>query len=147
MLFVWITSKTLFPSSTFTPPPPYFSGAVASLGMSSAARTHGDEGKHYPAPLAPHEDVVNDSTLFWDTLRRFHFVMGTKFMYASISCFILLYLFFYSYCFFMNEKKNVVLIIPGWAFILFCVFVILSKCWTVLPSSTCEGFLWLEGRS
>ncbi|KAG4391851.1 hypothetical protein AAZX31_04G019300 [Glycine max] len=53
--------------------------------MSSAARTPGgEEGKHYPAPLAPHEGVVKDSTLFWDTLRRFHFVMGTKFMIPVI---------------------------------------------------------------
>jgi hypothetical protein len=40
----------------------------------------GMENKHYPAPLASHEDVVNDPSVFWDTLRRFHFVMGTKFM-------------------------------------------------------------------
>ncbi|KAG5246555.1 high mobility group protein [Salix suchowensis] len=40
----------------------------------------GMENKHYPAPLASHEDAVNNPSVFWDTLRRFHFVMGTKFM-------------------------------------------------------------------
>ncbi|XP_024456935.1 high mobility group B protein 9 isoform X2 [Populus trichocarpa] len=44
----------------------------------------GMENKHYPAPLASHEDVVNDPSVFWDTLRRFHFVMGTKFMIPVI---------------------------------------------------------------
>ncbi|KAJ7957928.1 High mobility group B-like protein [Quillaja saponaria] len=38
------------------------------------------ETKHYPAPLASHEDVVKDPIVFWDTLRRFHSVMGIKFM-------------------------------------------------------------------
>ncbi|KAK7311000.1 hypothetical protein RJT34_08836 [Clitoria ternatea] len=55
--------------------------------MSSAPRTNataGDDGKHYPAPLAAHEHVVKDSTLFWDTLRRFHFLLGTKFMIPVI---------------------------------------------------------------
>ncbi|KAJ7966924.1 High mobility group B-like protein [Quillaja saponaria] len=42
------------------------------------------EDKHYPAPLASHEDVVKDPLVFWDTLRRFHFVMGTKFMIPVI---------------------------------------------------------------
>ncbi|CAJ1973164.1 unnamed protein product [Sphenostylis stenocarpa] len=51
----------------------------------SSSGTHGSEdGKRYPAPLAPHDDVVKDSTLFWDTLRRFHFIMGTKFMIPVI---------------------------------------------------------------
>ncbi|KAK6939026.1 hypothetical protein RJ641_032534 [Dillenia turbinata] len=36
--------------------------------------------KQYPEPLASHEDVVNHPTLFWDTLRRFHSLLGTKFM-------------------------------------------------------------------
>ncbi|KAJ6736462.1 HIGH MOBILITY GROUP B PROTEIN 9 [Salix viminalis] len=44
----------------------------------------GMENKHYPAPLASHEDVVNNPSVFWDTLRRFHFVMGTKFMIPVI---------------------------------------------------------------
>ncbi|XP_027355221.1 high mobility group B protein 9 [Abrus precatorius] len=55
--------------------------------MSSPATSKGhggDEGKLYPAPLAPHDDVCKDPTLFWDTLRRFHFVMGTKFMIPVI---------------------------------------------------------------
>ena len=39
-----------------------------------------EEDKHYPAPLASHDDVVKDPTVFWDTLRRFHSIMNTKFM-------------------------------------------------------------------
>ncbi|XP_010536443.1 PREDICTED: high mobility group B protein 9 [Tarenaya hassleriana] len=38
----------------------------------------------YPEPLASHDDAVKDLTLFWDTLRRFHFIMGTKFMIPVI---------------------------------------------------------------
>ncbi|KAL8514858.1 hypothetical protein ACS0TY_013809 [Phlomoides rotata] len=36
-------------------------------------------GSHYPVPLASHDDVVKDPTLFINTLRSFHFDMGTKF--------------------------------------------------------------------
>ncbi|CAK8569148.1 unnamed protein product [Lathyrus sativus] len=43
-----------------------------------------NSGKHYPPPLASHNDVVNDASLFWDTLRRFHFLMATKFMIPVI---------------------------------------------------------------
>ncbi|KAK2660817.1 hypothetical protein Ddye_007350 [Dipteronia dyeriana] len=42
------------------------------------------ENKQYPAPLASHETVVKDPTVFWDTLRRFHFIMGSKFMIPVI---------------------------------------------------------------
>ncbi|CAI0435028.1 unnamed protein product [Linum tenue] len=35
--------------------------------------------KFYPAPLADHEVVVNDGAAFWDTLNRFHSIMGTTF--------------------------------------------------------------------
>ncbi|ESW08127.1 hypothetical protein PHAVU_009G020700 [Phaseolus vulgaris] len=53
--------------------------------MSPGTPTHAPEdGKHYPAPLSPHDDVVRDSSLFWDTLKRFHFLMGTKFMIPVI---------------------------------------------------------------
>ncbi|XP_061361294.1 high mobility group B protein 9 [Gastrolobium bilobum] len=55
--------------------------------MSSEARSKGctiEEGKHYPPPFASHEDVVNHPSVFWDTLRRFHTVMGTKFMIPVI---------------------------------------------------------------
>ncbi|KAF5455703.1 hypothetical protein F2P56_025253 [Juglans regia] len=45
---------------------------------------NGVQGKHYPAPLASHEDVVSDPIVFWDTLRRFHFMMTTKFMIPVI---------------------------------------------------------------
>ncbi|KAJ8772766.1 hypothetical protein K2173_027943 [Erythroxylum novogranatense] len=40
--------------------------------------------KCYPAPLASHEVIAKDPIIFWDTLRRFHFVMGTKFMIPVI---------------------------------------------------------------
>ncbi|KAL5778296.1 hypothetical protein ACOSP7_011222 [Xanthoceras sorbifolium] len=42
------------------------------------------KNKQYPAPLASHEMVVKDPIVFWDTLRRFHFIMGTKFMIPVI---------------------------------------------------------------
>nr|XP_048332258.1 high mobility group B protein 9 isoform X1 [Ziziphus jujuba var. spinosa] len=45
---------------------------------------NGVQGVHYPAPLASHEDVVKDPIVFWDTLRRFHFLMNTKFMIPVI---------------------------------------------------------------
>ncbi|XP_043711910.1 high mobility group B protein 9-like [Telopea speciosissima] len=40
--------------------------------------------KRYPSPLASHEDVVKNPTVFWETLRRFHSVLGTKFMVPII---------------------------------------------------------------
>ncbi|XVF63593.1 hypothetical protein PTKIN_Ptkin09bG0099300 [Pterospermum kingtungense] len=43
-----------------------------------------DQQKEYPDPLASHEEVVKNSIVFWDTLRRFHFIMGTKFMIPVI---------------------------------------------------------------
>ncbi|KAJ9165906.1 hypothetical protein P3X46_020721 [Hevea brasiliensis] len=55
--------------------------------MSPAAKKlaqDGGENKHYPAPLTSHEEVVKDPTTFWDTLRRFHSIMGTKFMIPVI---------------------------------------------------------------
>ncbi|TQD69350.1 hypothetical protein C1H46_045117 [Malus baccata] len=43
------------------------------------------QGVHYPAPLATHEEVVKDAVVFWDTLRRFHFMINTtKFMVPVI---------------------------------------------------------------
>ena len=57
---------------------------VTSKTTSSSGKTKGRNGvvekKEYPDPLASHEEVVKDPTVFWDTLRRFHFIMGTKFM-------------------------------------------------------------------
>ncbi|XP_050214112.1 high mobility group B protein 9 [Mercurialis annua] len=43
-----------------------------------------DKNSRYPAPLASHNDVVKDSTVFWDTLRRFHSAINTKFMVPVI---------------------------------------------------------------
>ncbi|CAN8234491.1 unnamed protein product [Cochlearia groenlandica] len=40
--------------------------------------------KEYPLPLASHEDVINKPSEFWDTLRRFHSIMATKFMIPVI---------------------------------------------------------------
>ncbi|KAK6256947.1 hypothetical protein QUC31_000406 [Theobroma cacao] len=60
----------------------------ASKATSSAGKTKGRNGavekKEYPDPLAYHEEVVQDPIVFWDTLRRFHFIMGTKFMIPVI---------------------------------------------------------------
>ncbi|KAI8549379.1 hypothetical protein RHMOL_Rhmol06G0019900 [Rhododendron molle] len=50
--------------------------------MSSTA--NGAEGRRFPPPLASHEDVVKDPTLFWDTLRNFHSQLGTKYMVPVI---------------------------------------------------------------
>ncbi|XP_057440315.1 high mobility group B protein 9-like [Lotus japonicus] len=55
--------------------------------MSSATRTigsGGDDGKLYPPPLASHEVIVNDAKLFLDTLKQFHFHMGSKYMIPVI---------------------------------------------------------------
>ncbi|KDP36861.1 hypothetical protein JCGZ_08152 [Jatropha curcas] len=55
--------------------------------MSPAAKKNAHDGvedKRYPAPLASHEEVVKDPLTFWDTLRRFHSIMGTKFMIPVI---------------------------------------------------------------
>ncbi|GMY28155.1 high mobility group B protein 9 [Fagus crenata] len=56
--------------------------------MSPVARNkswnNGVEGMKYPAPLASHDEVVKDAMVFWDTLRRFHFMMTTKFMIPVI---------------------------------------------------------------
>lgn len=44
---------------------------------------NGKEGgspRQYPSALASHNLVLRDPVAFWDTLRRFHFFMGTKFM-------------------------------------------------------------------
>ncbi|KAE9603519.1 putative transcription factor & chromatin remodeling ARID family [Lupinus albus] len=43
-----------------------------------------EEERHYPPLLASHEDLVRDPNVFWDTLRRFHFLMGTKFLVPVI---------------------------------------------------------------
>ncbi|KAL9664413.1 hypothetical protein QQ045_019813 [Rhodiola kirilowii] len=41
-------------------------------------------GERYPPPLATHDAVVNHSSLFWDTLQKFHSLMGTRFMVPVI---------------------------------------------------------------
>ncbi|KAG9441801.1 hypothetical protein H6P81_017655 [Aristolochia fimbriata] len=38
----------------------------------------------YPAPVATHEEVLGNPELFMDTLRRFHSLMGTRFMIPVI---------------------------------------------------------------
>ncbi|XP_031122951.1 high mobility group B protein 9 [Ipomoea triloba] len=43
-----------------------------------------DGTNRLPSPLASHDDVVKDSTLFWETLKGFHGVMGTKCMVPII---------------------------------------------------------------
>ncbi|XP_022769284.1 high mobility group B protein 9-like isoform X2 [Durio zibethinus] len=60
----------------------------ATKATSSSGKTKGRNGvveeKEYPDPLASHDEVVKDPIVFWDTLRRFHFIMGTKFMIPVI---------------------------------------------------------------
>ncbi|XAR64238.1 hypothetical protein NMG60_11024504 [Bertholletia excelsa] len=51
--------------------------------MSSTAIIAG-ESCHYPPPLASHDDIIKDPTLFWDTLRSFHSELGTKYMVPVI---------------------------------------------------------------
>lgn len=45
---------------------------------------NGVQDKRYPTPLASHENVIKDPSLFWDTLRNFHSLMGTKYMVPVI---------------------------------------------------------------
>ncbi|CAI9763854.1 unnamed protein product [Fraxinus pennsylvanica] len=45
---------------------------------------NGVKGDPFSVPLATHEDVVKDPTLFSSTLRTFHYAMGTKFMIPVI---------------------------------------------------------------
>ncbi|OMO87318.1 hypothetical protein CCACVL1_09132 [Corchorus capsularis] len=63
-------------------------GATSKPSLSSGKGAKGRNGvvevKEYPDPLASHDDIVKDPIVFWDTLRRFHFVMGTKFMIPVI---------------------------------------------------------------
>ncbi|KAL4332922.1 hypothetical protein GQ457_07G027390 [Hibiscus cannabinus] len=63
-------------------------GSFSKTPSSSAGKVKGRNGvvekKEYPDPLTSHEEVVKDPTVFWDTLRRFHFIMGTKFMIPVI---------------------------------------------------------------
>ncbi|KAJ8624832.1 hypothetical protein MRB53_033362 [Persea americana] len=42
------------------------------------------EDKLYPTSLALHEDVINNPTLFMETLRHFHTTLGTRFMIPVI---------------------------------------------------------------
>ncbi|OMO75452.1 hypothetical protein COLO4_26067 [Corchorus olitorius] len=57
---------------------------TSSSGKGGKGRNGVLEMKEYPDPLASHDDIVKDPIVFWDTLRRFHFVMGTKFMIPVI---------------------------------------------------------------
>ncbi|XWS20892.1 hypothetical protein CRYUN_Cryun30bG0008200 [Craigia yunnanensis] len=62
---------------------------AASKATSSSGKAKGRNGvvekKEYPDPLASHQEVVKDPIFFfWDTLRRFNFKMGTKFMIPVI---------------------------------------------------------------
>ncbi|KAH6782770.1 HMG mobility box protein with ARID/BRIGHT DNA-binding domain-containing protein [Perilla frutescens var. hirtella] len=44
----------------------------------------GADGAIHPVPLACHDDVVKDRTLFFNTLRSFHFSLGSKFLVPVI---------------------------------------------------------------
>lgn len=50
----------------------------------AAAGENAVEMGRYPLALASHEDVVVDPTLFWDTLRKFHSQLGTKYVVPVI---------------------------------------------------------------
>lgn len=55
--------------------------------MSPVARSkdwNRDRDMLYPAPVASHEEVAKEPIVFWDSLRRFHFHMNTKFMIPVI---------------------------------------------------------------
>lgn len=58
------------------PSPP----VVVPAGNGGHAVAAGEEGKVYPSPLLPQEDLLGNPVLFGETLRRFHSIMGTKFM-------------------------------------------------------------------
>ncbi|KAI4374889.1 hypothetical protein MLD38_012828 [Melastoma candidum] len=58
--------------------------STEELSQSCGGGGGGDGGKNYPAALSTHDDVVKDNVVFWDTLRRFHFMLGTKFMIPVI---------------------------------------------------------------
>ncbi|KAI5668845.1 hypothetical protein M9H77_18698 [Catharanthus roseus] len=40
--------------------------------------------RHYPPPVASHEQIIKDPVRFWDSLRIFHAKMGTKYMVPVI---------------------------------------------------------------
>ncbi|KAF8405478.1 hypothetical protein HHK36_010384 [Tetracentron sinense] len=44
----------------------------------------GVEDKRYPEPLASHEDVVRNPTVFWETLRRFHSILALSFIILRV---------------------------------------------------------------
>ncbi|XP_016169152.1 uncharacterized protein LOC107611772 [Arachis ipaensis] len=46
----------------------------------SSSTVGNEEEKLYPSPLASHDDIVKDPSVFWDTLRRFHLLLSTKFI-------------------------------------------------------------------
>ncbi|XP_057728315.1 high mobility group B protein 9 isoform X2 [Arachis stenosperma] len=50
----------------------------------SSSTVGNEEEKLYPSPLASHDDIVKDPSVFWDTLRRFHLLLSTKFMIPVI---------------------------------------------------------------
>ncbi|CAN1127496.1 High mobility group B protein 9, partial [Linum perenne] len=68
-------------------PPPLLLSLPFSFSLSHRAKMSPatkEQPQRYPAPLASHEDVVNNANLFLKTLEEFHFKMGTKFMVPVI---------------------------------------------------------------
>lgn len=56
-------------------------------GDQGVARTGGlgmGQQKVYPPPLLSHAEVCTNSIAFYDTLRRVHSALGTRFMYACM---------------------------------------------------------------
>ncbi|CAA6656044.1 unnamed protein product [Spirodela intermedia] len=57
---------------------------VVPAGNGGHAVAAGDEGKLYPSPLLRQEELLGNPVLFGESLRRFHSIMGTKFMIPVI---------------------------------------------------------------
>lgn len=54
---------------------------VAYEGKVSTEVEEGKQVKEYPSPLFTHKELCGDPGIFVEALRRFHSLMGTKFMY------------------------------------------------------------------
>lgn len=51
---------------------------MSSPGRAEAPAQNESGGSLYSVSFVTHEDIVSYSSLFWDTLRSFHYEMGTK---------------------------------------------------------------------
>ncbi|OIT08470.1 PREDICTED: high mobility group B protein 9-like [Nicotiana attenuata] len=53
--------------------------SMSQKAMVPAGAGNRNGGQLYPPPVASHENIVNDSTLFKECLKNFHSLMGTKY--------------------------------------------------------------------